>query len=173
VVISLFAPKNIRTDSHVYAEYLRERIYGLLTLMAVNTSMLMSEKAVTVRYAMLTIIITTSGLWAASMIAAYVSFRIAHDIHMPNYHLTHELSVHRGLLWAGVPSIVMLCMAAFGWIEVSTALLCDVALAGSGLLVSVWRSAKTQHNSYRDAVILSVIQLAVVAAIVAVKSAAK
>ena len=52
-------PKEALTNQQVYVDYLKERIYGVLTLMAVNVGLLMSAEKLTIAYASITIVFTT------------------------------------------------------------------------------------------------------------------
>lgn len=166
-------PREAEKDPHVYAEYLKERMYGLLTLMAVNVGLLVSASKISVGYAAITISVTAFGLWSASMLASYLAYRVAHDAAMPRYRLGHEMMVHRGLLFAALPSLVMLVFAAVDWITLATALLIDIVLAGFTLTLTVFRSAKTAHNSWRSASVIALVQLSIILMIVFIKSSAK
>lgn len=78
-------PKEALTNQQVYVDYLKERIYGVLTLMAVNVGLLMSAEKLTIAYASITIVFTTFGLWSASMLASYTAHRVAHDSALSGY----------------------------------------------------------------------------------------
>lgn len=166
-------PREAEKDPHIYAEYLKERMYGLLTLMAVNVGLLVSAHKITVGYAAVTIAITAFGLWSASLLASYLAYRVAHDAAMPRYRAGHEMMIHRGLLLAALPSLTMLTFVAADWIALATALLIDIVLAGFTLTLTVFRSAKTAHNSWLSATIIALVQLAIILSIVFIKSSAK
>lgn len=155
-----------------YAAFLKEQIYGSFTLLAVNIGLLVKPD-VKVESAFITIISTAVGLWLASLLASVIAYRVVHDKNMPRKEFVHELTVHRGLLVAAVPSLLMFTLAAIGAIEIRTALIAAVSLAIVGMTVAILRSAKTGSNSLVTALISVGIQSAVAAAIILIKLGAK
>lgn len=155
-----------------YAAFLKEQIYGSFTLLAVNIGLLVKPD-VKVESAFITIISTAVGLWLASLLASVIAYRVVHDKNMPRKEFVHELTVHRGLLVAAVPSLLMFTLAAIGAIEIRTALIAAVSLAIVGMTVAILRSAKTGSNSLVTALISVGIQSAVAAAIIFIKLGAK
>jgi cytochrome c biogenesis factor len=67
----------------------------------------------------------------------------------------------------------MLMLAGLGFIDLSTALLADIALSVVSLLVTLAKSAKTKENSLKTAVVVGVAHCIVVSAIILLKSLAK
>lgn len=154
------------------AAFVKERIYGTVTLLAINTSLLIHE-GLTVKYAFSAILATAFGLWMASIFAAVTSYRIVHDRVMPRDHVVHEFTIHRGLLLAAVPSVIMLSLAAFELVALRTAIITDICLAVVALTVTILRSAKTSSNSLTTALISVAIQAAVAVLIVLIKLGAE
>lgn len=152
----------------VRAAFAKERIYGSVTILAVNFSMLF-KPGLTVTEAYITVIFTITGLWLASQFASVLGYRIVHDKNMPRHEFIQEIAVHRGMLLAAVPSLVLFSFAAFDWIAIRTALIADIALALVALAVTIFRSGKTRTNSYKLAAISIAIQVAVAGIIVLVK----
>lgn len=155
-----------------YAAFLKEQIYGSFTLLAVNIGLLLKHD-VSVGNAFITIITTATGLWLASMLAAVIAYRVVHDKNMPRAEFIHELTIHRGLIVAAVPSLLLLTIAALSWIEVNTAIIASIVLAIIGMTVAILRSAKTGSNSLVTALISVGIQLVAAAVIILVKLGAK
>ncbi len=154
------------------AAFLRERIYGGVTVLAVNVGMLF-KTGINVQDAYVAILSTIGGLWLASMFAGVLSYRIIHDKTMPTRLLVHELTVHRGLLLAAVPSLIMFSLAAFELVAIRTAIIADIALALITLTIAILRSSKTQSNSYTTALISLALQAGVAGLIVLVKLGAE
>lgn len=154
------------------AEFAKERIYGSVTILALNFSMLF-KSSVTVADAYITVIATITGLWLASMFASVLSYRIIHDKNMPQSDFIHELAVHRGMLLAAVPSLIMFSLAALEIIAIRTALIADIALALIALTVTIARSGKTRSNSFKTAIISISIQAVVAGLIILVKLGAE
>lgn len=147
------------------AAFLKEQIYGGVTIMAVNCGLLFQAN-LTVDRAYIIIVSTALGIWLASMFAAVMSHRIVHDKNMRRHELIHELTVHRGLLIAAVPSLIMLTFAAVNLIELRTAILTDITLGIISMSVGIIRSAKTATNSIQTALISIGLQAAVAAMVV-------
>jgi hypothetical protein len=156
----------------IRAAFAKERIYGSVTILAVNFSMLF-KPGLTVGEAYITVIATITGLWLASQFASVLGYRIVHDKNMPRDEFIQEIAIHRGMLFAAVPSLIMFSLAAFDLIAIRTALIADIALAMVALAVTIFRSGKTRTNSLKMAVISVAIQVAVASVIVLVKLGAE
>lgn len=154
-----------------YASYLKERVYGSVTIMAVNFGLLLTVKEITVGHATLVIASTTVGLWIASLFAENTAYRVVHDRRMPWPIFATQIAIHRGLLVAAIPSFLILGVAATGTIELSTALTTDIVLAISATTVLILRAARTSTNSLSTALISASIQLLIAAAVIGVKLA--
>ncbi|MES2876620.1 MAG: hypothetical protein V4678_04085 [Patescibacteria group bacterium] len=155
-----------------YAAFLKEQIYGSFTLLAVNFGLFVKSD-LSVKNAFITITTTAIGLWLASMLAAVIAFRVVHDKNMPRKELIHELTIHRGLLVAAVPSLLMFSLAALGLIQIQTAIIAAITLAIVGMTVAILRSAKTSSNSIATAFISIGVQAVAAAVIILIKLGAK
>ena len=151
-----------------YAAFLKEQIYGSFTLLAVNIGLLV-KPGLSLDNAFITIVSTSIGLWLASLLAAVIAFRVVHDKNMPRDEFIHELTIHRGLLVAAIPSMLMFALCAVDLIQIRTAIIGAIALAIIGMTVAILRSAKTNSNSIATALISVGIQAAVGALIVVIK----
>lgn len=156
-------------EIEIKREVLSERIYGAITLLAVNLGLLLNPKYLTLSHAFSVIITTTLGLWAASLFASFMSYRIVHDNFMPKKEFIHSIIIHRGILLSALPSIIFLAFAATGLIKVQTALTVDIALAFTAMTVMILQSAKTHSNSLKNAFLSISIQAVVAVVIIAIK----
>ncbi len=154
------------------AAFIREQIYGSFTLLAVNFGLLLKTD-LNVDSAFITVTSTAIGLWLASLLASVIAFRVVHDKNMPRGEFIHELTIHRGLLVAAVPSWLMFTLAAIGLIEIKTAVIAALSLAIVGMTVAILRSAKTSSNSLITALISIGVQATVAAIIILIKLGAK
>ena len=154
------------------ASLLKERIYGGVTVLAVNVGLLL-KTGLTVEHAFITIISTVIGLWLAGLFAVVLSYRIVHDKNMPRREFIHEIVVHRGLLLAGVSSIIMLTLASVDLIGIRTAIIADISLTVVAMTVAIIRSAKTSTNTYVIALISIAAQAVVAGLIILLKLGAK
>jgi len=154
------------------AAFIKEQIYGSFTLLAVNFGLLLKPDLST-HSAFITITSTAIGLWLASLLASVIAFRVVHDKNMPRGELIHELTIHRGLLVAAIPSWLVLTLSAVSLIQIRTAVIAAISLAIVGMTVAILRSAKTSSNSFVTALISIGIQVIVAAAIILIKLGAK
>lgn len=152
--------------------FTNERIYGSVTVLAINVGLLVKDDS-SISNAFITIVSTVFGLWLASLFAAVVAYRVVHDSNMPRHDFIHELTAHRGLLVAGIPSLAMLGLAALGLIALPTAIIASISLAAISTVVTVLRSGKTKSNSIITALTVAAIQAVVVGLIIVVKLGAK
>lgn len=159
-------PQHQSREKH--AAFVKERIYGSVTLIAVNIGLLF-KAGLTTDSAFITIISTAIGIWLASMFAAVMSYRLVHDKNMPKAEFIHELTIHRGLLVAAIPSLIMLTLAALEIIALRTAIIADISLAFIAMTVTIVQSAKTKSNSLITAGVSILIQAAVAGVIILVK----
>jgi hypothetical protein len=155
-----------------YAAFLKEQIYGSFTLLAVNIGLLLKAD-VSIKNAFITIASTAGGLWLASLLASVIAYRVVHDKNMPREEFIHELTVHRGLIVAAVPSLLMFTLAALDIMEIQTAILTAIGLAVIGMTVAILRSGKTRSNSIVTTLISVGLQSAAAIIIILVKLAAK
>lgn len=151
-----------------HAAYIKERIYGSVTVLAVNVGLLLHDDT-TVQSAYITVASTIGGLWLASMFASVLSYRIIHDNAMKRREFIHELAVHRGLLFAAVPSMLMFSLAAFDVTSIKTAIIADIVLALIALTVTMIIAGKTERNSTKTVIVSIIIQAVIAGLIVLIK----
>jgi len=152
------------------AEIFRERIYGSITVLAVNIGLVLKiNDGLTVRHAFITIIATIVGLWLAGIFSSVLSYRIVHQKNMPRKQFAHELTVHRGLLMAGWSTLIMLTLAAFGAVSLHTAILTDIILTITALTFTVLRGTKSGANTFITALISVAIQATIIGFIILLK----
>lgn len=154
------------------AEFVKERIYGGVTILALNAGML-AKGGFTAEQAFITIASTIVGLWLASLFASVLSYRIVHDKNMPREEFIHELTIHRGLLFAAVPSLIMFSLAIVGLIAIRTAIIADICLAVIAMTITIFRSGKTRSNSFATAAVSVAVQSAVAGLIIVIKLGAE
>lgn len=154
------------------ADFLRERLYGSITLVAVYFGLL-AQMGLRISQAFTVLLTTAFGLWLAGMVATLLAYRITHDKPMPRREFIYELTVHRGLLVAAVPAFLMLCFAGLDLIALRTAIIASLVLGLTSVMVAIIRSAKTSSNSLVTAAISVAIQAALAILIIALKLGAE
>lgn len=163
------ANKSPHANRKVYGEYLSERIYGSITLVGINLGLLLNVDHIDVRHALNTVITTALGLWAASLFAEYMSYRVMNNSAMPKKELLHHIIVHRGILVAAIPTLILLGLASIDAIGLRAALLTDIILALIGLAVLVVRAAVTATSNVQTTVITIAFQTVAAVAIISLK----
>lgn len=162
-------PYSADKTKEIRAAYLRERVYGGVTLLGVSASLLVNNAYITTEYALAAIVTATLGIGIASIFAELVAYRVVHDKDMPRQEFVHHLVTHRALLVAALPSLIFLPAAAIGIVSLKTALAIDIALGIFGLSIILIRSAVTQKNTARSVAISLLIQAIIVFLIVGLK----
>ena len=160
--------KSLRSrEDHV--RFLSERIYGTLTILAVNVAQFIELHHTTPQHVMTVVLSTGWGLWLASVIAEMLSYRIVHDKAMPWREARQNLVYHYGILLAMVPSVLLICLAIIEVIELDTALIAAIGAGLTAMIITVLRSAKTAHGSHRAALISIAAQAVFVALVIGIK----
>ncbi len=165
--------KNPSDQSKVkYIAFMEERIYGTVTLMAISLGLLV-QPGLKASSALGIIISTAFGLWLAGLFASITAYRIGHDKAMPRSEFFHELTVHRGLLIAAVPTVLMLLIAFYELIEVRTALIASLSIAAITMIALIVRSANTARNSFKSTAIIVASQTLIALAVIFIKLGGK
>lgn len=155
-----------------YIAFMEERIYGTVTLMAISIG-LFFQPGLKASSALGIIVSTAFGLWLAGMFAAVTAYRIGHDKTMPRSEFFHEITIHRGLLFAAFPTVFMLLIALYGFIEVRTAIIASLAIATITMVAVIIRSANTARNSLSTTIIIVAAQTLIAFAVIFIKLGAK
>lgn len=148
-----------------HTEFLRLQIYGTITLMAANAGLLLQQD-IKLRQAFIVILSTAFGLWLAGLVSAFIAHRIVHERSASETTVLHELNVHRGILFAAVPSVIMLTIALFDIIEIQTALIANIAVAMTSLTLATVRAAKSTTDNTLLVAVLSVVAQTIVALLI-------
>lgn len=182
MVLSVFdKPPDVRratSDSHaskarhIYAGYLRERLYGTVTLTGLMIAMLLNDMQ-SARTGFVTILSVTGGLWLAGFFASITAHRVVQDDSLTGRELWHEFVIHRGLMSAAALPLFFFGLAWIGVITVSTALMIGIVLSVFYTAALVAKAARTKQNSLRQAIIITLIQLGIAALIVYIKASQK
>lgn len=159
-------------DRKLLAALMRERIYGSVTVLAVNIGLLL-KTGVTVEHAFIAIITTIVGLWLAGLFASVFSHKIVHGTAISRAEFLHEIIIHRGLLLAGSSSIIMLTLAALNVVSLHSAILTDIVLTITSMTILLLRNTKAGRNTIITAAISITFQAVIVGAIILLKLSAK
>lgn len=161
--------RNLSPDQRlVYAEYLRERIYSTLTLLAVMTGLWRHADSYTPRGALGIVLGTVGAIWLATIVADRMSRTIVHGTKAEKT-VSEIKNPATGLLEpAGVPALFII-FAALGWIQLSTALLVGVVVLVVSLFIFSVLSGRKIADSRTSLILYSLVQMLIGLGVVLLK----
>ncbi len=154
-------------DLELRAELLKERIYATLALLAVLLTIDASHT--TPLKAAVIVLGTAFSLWAASLVAAVMSYRVVMQQDAPEHRLRRQVVLHSPLLAAAAFPVVVIVMATTGVFDLAVAL--NVAIGASLLLLVGWSlmSARALKAGRVTTLVLAGVELLIGFAIVGLK----
>lgn len=167
----LFFKKREYSDhkKDLYARFLSERIYGAMTILAVNVGLLLDLQSTNVTKASIVIISTTLGLWLASMFAEEISHKVIHGEIMSRQEFKKMFISHIGIISAGVPSLIMMFLAFIGFLTIRTAIQIDVVITSATLLLYILRSFNVKGYGRVTSLLSILVQILVAGLIILIK----
>ena len=165
--------KNTPAKSRIYEHiaYLRERIYGVITLLGISIGLLINSSNVTAPYALAAITTAALSLWVAGVFSELVAYRVVHDAPLPKRELMRHVVKHNGILVAAVPSLIFLTASILQIVSLRTALIVDIVLSIFSLSVIMVRAAVTPKNSVTSILMSLAAQALIALLIIALKVA--
>ena len=156
-----------KTSPEFRAELLKERIYATLALLAVLFTIDPSHTPPLKAAAI--IACTALTLWAASLVASGMSYRVIMQEQAPEWKIRQQFVLHSPLLLAAAFPLLTVMMAASGFTSLSTAIV--VAIAASLLLLLSWSllSARAMKAGRLATLVLTATELAIGLTIVSLK----
>jgi len=160
---------NFVVDLELRVELLKERIYATLALLAVLLTI--DVRDVTPLRAAELVLGTALSLWAASLVAGVMAYRVVMQQHAPEHRLRRQVVLHSPLLAAAAFPMVMILFAATGVWGLATAI--NVAIGASFLLLVGWSlmSARALKAGRSLTLIIAAVELGVGLAIIGLKTA--
>jgi len=163
---------NTLTDEQrsIYAEYLRERIYGTITLLAVVTPLWRHADSYTAWGSLWIVLGTVGALYLATVVADHMSQQIVHGVEKKKAQKPFWMRTPAsGLIEpAGAPTFFII-LAILGIIQLSTALLIGIILLVVSLFMFSVLSGRKVTNSATRILTYSAFQVAIGLAIVFLK----
>lgn len=151
------------------ADFMKERIYANITLLAVLAVLWEGADHSTHLKATLSIIGATIALWLASMISTQMAYQMAHGKIMSRSKFTADSIKHAALLLSAFFPLLMVGFSAFGLIDLKSALLGAIILSILSLFAWSVRAGRSMHSSFKSILIVSSLETAVGLGIVALK----
>lgn len=151
------------------ATSLRERLYGAITLLALVQGLLHIESDHPVAVAVVTVLITTAGLWGASLTAGFVAHTAVHGPPTAA-EVRHELRSSGQIIQAAIFPALALAGAAVDLWSLHTALvIATVGLVATVGLAAGLAARRTPFGWFGRLVLVAAV-LAIALLVVAVKA---
>lgn len=136
-------------------EFLKERIYATITLLALLATLWQSAQHVTAKGAIFSVVGTVIGLWLAVGIAARMSYKVAHGKNMNALEYIKISRTHSALLAPAFPVVMLILISLTDLFSLKTALFASMialllSFAGFSLL-----AGRRIHSNWMEIVITS------------------
>lgn len=151
--------------------YLKERIYGILTLLAVNIWIFIHIDTVSSQQNFATIITAILWLWLAGLFSEIIAHKFTKHIHNKEelfIFMQHAFKNSLGILHSAYVSIFLNILAFFEIISLNIAVFSSIILLTWEFLMIVFFSQK--NNSFLEKTVITIIQLAIFAIIILLKT---
>lgn len=156
-------------EKEVYARFLSERLYGSVTILAINIGLLLNIDGITVRQVFTTIFTTALGLWLASLFAEEVSHKVVHGKTMDAHEFRVMMVSHLGIILAALPSLFVVGLIFFKVIVLRTAIEIGISITATTILLYIIRSINIQGRSRTTSLISVFLQILVAALVIVIK----
>jgi len=156
-------------DAEHRVELLKERIYATLALLAVLLTL--DAASTSPLKASVIVLGTALSLWAASLVAGVMAYRVVMQQNTPEHRFRRQLVLHSPLLAAAVFPLLMIGFAAAGFWSLAAAI--DVAIGALMLFLLGWSllSARALKVSRPMTLVLAVVELGLGLVIIWLKTA--
>ncbi len=151
------------------ADFMKERIYATITLLAVLAILWEGAGHFTHAKAALSIFATALGLWLASSISTQMAYKMAHGKIMPRRQLIANEMKHAVLLLSAVFPLLLIGISALKLIDLKTALLISIVISIGSLFLWSIRAGRSMHSSLRVILVVGCLETLVGLGVVALK----
>ncbi|HEY0965152.1 MAG TPA: hypothetical protein VGE13_01605 [Candidatus Saccharimonadales bacterium] len=151
------------------AEFLKERIYATITLLALLATLWHGADHFTAKGAIVSVLGTVVALWLAIGIASRMSYQVVHGKRMSTKAYTEILRHHSALLIPAFPVVVLILISLTGLFSLKTALLASLitlllSFVGFSLL-----AGRRMRSSWTEIAITSGFEIALGLGVIALK----
>ncbi len=156
------------TKRQVFWEYIKERLYGSITLLSVEITLLIHVHNMNTGHALFVVLSTIVGLWLASIFSSILASKM---IHRENAHgeIIKSIVSHRWLLVSVIPSACLIALSYIPFISLEAALLSSIGFSIVGFMASIASVFIDEKRSFIANFIVISIQAIVVAGIIGIK----
>lgn len=153
----------------VFAEYIKERLYGSITLLAVEITLLPHVHQFWTDHALFMIISTTLGLWLASIFSSIIAYKMIHQDNTVHGEIKKSIISHRGILVAAIPSVCIIALSYFPFIPLESTLIASIGFWGIGFLASILAVFLDKEKNFIANFIIISLQIIIVIGILGIK----
>jgi hypothetical protein len=150
-------------------EFLKERIYATITLLALLATLWQTAEHITAKGAIFSVIGTVIGLWLAVGVSARMSYKVAHGKNMDIAEYIKISRAHSALLAPAFPVVVLILVSLTDLISLKTALFISMlvlllSFAGFSLM-----AGRRIHSNWMEILITSGFEILLGIGIIAIK----
>lgn len=161
-------PSSSPATLEVWAERLKERIYAVLTVVAVTLGLALSGSASALGAA-LSVVGTALGLWLATLAADQQAHSVAYGHLARGAALGQLLFVSSPLLTAAIGPLVLIGLSALGVMDLTTALYVSVGVDTAALFAWGFLSGRRMGAGTLAALLAGTVNLAIGGVVIGVK----
>ncbi len=156
-------------DLEEITEFLKERIYATITLIALLVTLWHGADHFTAKDAIFSIIGTVVALWLAIGIASRMSYQVAHSKRMSTREYFTILRSHSALLAPAFPVIILILISMTGLFSLETALLTSVVVLLLSFVGFSLLAGRRMQSSWTEIAITSGFEIALGLGVIALK----
>lgn len=156
-------------DLEEITEFLKERIYATITLIALLVTLWHGADHFTAKGAIFSIIGTVIALWLAIGIASRMSYQVAHGKRMSTREYFAILRSHSALLAPAFPVIILILISMTGLFSLETALLTSVIVLLFSFIGFSLLAGRRMHSSWTEIAITSSFEIALGLGVIVLK----
>jgi len=151
------------------ADFMKERIYATITLLAVIAILWEGAGHYTPGKAALSILATALALWLASSISTQMSYKVAHGKIMPRRQFISNEVKHAVLLLSAFFPLLLVGVSSLGFISLKLALFVAMITSIGSLFLWSIRAGRSMHSSFKVILVVGCLETLVGLGVVALK----
>jgi uncharacterized membrane protein len=156
-------------DIEETSEFLKERIYATLTLIALLATLWQGADHVTARGAALSVLGTVIALWLAVGVASRMSYQVTHGKRMGPKAYWHILRTHSALLVPAFPVLVLILVSLTHLFSLKTALFASMAVLLMSFVGFSLLAGRRIHSNWLEITITSGFEIALGLGVIVLK----
>lgn len=157
------------TNVEEVAEFLKERIYATITLLALLATLWHGADHFTAKGAIISVLGTVIALWLAIGIASRMSYQVVHGKRMSTKTYLDILRHHSALLIPAFPVIILILVSVTGLYSLKTALFASLIVLLLSFVGFSLLAGRRMRSSWVEIAITSGFEIALGLGVIALK----